>query len=210
MTLILKLANVQRVVCKAKKPWTVLPRRCYIQTYIFRSANSSKKKITDLKHIKRFVAQNSRLVSDQKIKGKEFQKLFSLAKPEKWKLCGAIGFLIISSSVTMAVPFCLGKIIDLIFTTDREKSRDNLNKVSLILLGICIVGGISNFARVYLMSMSGYRITQNLRQKAYSAILSQEAAMFDKVSTGELVGRLSGINFQNCILKNVSLSFDTK
>ncbi|XP_048515456.1 ATP-binding cassette sub-family B member 10, mitochondrial isoform X2 [Athalia rosae] len=70
--------------------------------------------------------------------------------------------------------------------------KEKLNKVSLILLGVFLIGGICNFGRVYLMSTTGYRITQSLRKKVFTAIVNQETAMFDKRSTGELVGRLSG------------------
>lgn len=122
----------------------------------------------------------------------EIKLLLSLAKPEKWKLTGAILFLIVSSAVTMAVPFSIGKIIDIIYTENHDKSRENLNKVGLILLGVFILGAICNFGRIYLMSTSGHKITQSLRKKAYTAILNQETGMFDKVSTGEIVGRLSG------------------
>ncbi|XP_011308047.1 ATP-binding cassette sub-family B member 10, mitochondrial [Fopius arisanus] len=125
-------------------------------------------------------------------KKSELKRLFSLAKPEKWKLTGAICLLFVSSTVTMAMPFCLGKVIDVIYTEDKQQTRENLNKLSLALLTVFIVGGICNFGRIYLMSTSGHRITQSLRRKAYSSILSQETAMFDKVSTGELVGRLTG------------------
>jgi ATP-binding cassette subfamily B (MDR/TAP) protein 10 len=136
--------------------------------------------------------QSTKQLNLQRVKNNEFRRLFLLAAPEKWRLLGAITFLILSSTVTMLVPFCLGKIIDIIYTNDKKKTRDKLNNVCLVLLGIFIFGGLCNFARVYLMSTTGHKITQSLRKKAYAAILSQETAMFDKVSTGELVGRLSG------------------
>ncbi|XP_024867431.1 ATP-binding cassette sub-family B member 10, mitochondrial-like isoform X1 [Temnothorax curvispinosus] len=41
------------------------------------------------------------------------------------------------------------------------------------------------------MSTAEHKITQSLRKQAYAAILQQETAMFDRESTGELVGRLS-------------------
>ncbi|XP_014239016.1 ATP-binding cassette sub-family B member 10, mitochondrial-like [Trichogramma pretiosum] len=179
----------------------VLPTKCYVQIFIAQSSQLSRKKILNLKHIKRFSSNNikTKIISPAKqtkfVNKKsinEFRRLFLLAKPEKWRLLGAIVFLVISSTVTMAVPFCLGKIIDIIYTNDHTKTKENLNNVCLILLGVFIFGGLCNFARVYLMTTTGHKITQALRKKAYGAILSQETAMFDKVSTGELVGRLSG------------------
>ncbi|PNF42848.1 ATP-binding cassette sub-family B member 10, mitochondrial [Cryptotermes secundus] len=91
----------------------------------------------------------------------------------------------------MAVPFCLGRVIDIIYTADHQKMRENLTKLSAVLLAVFLVGGLCNFGRVYLMSVSGQRITQTLRQTVFSSIMKQEIAFFDKNRTGELVNRLS-------------------
>jgi ATP-binding cassette subfamily B (MDR/TAP) protein 10 len=55
----------------------------------------------------------------------------------------------------MAVPFCLGRVIDIIYTADPHKMRENLTMLSTMLLGVFLVGGLCNFGRVYLMSVSG-------------------------------------------------------
>nr|CAD7198101.1 unnamed protein product [Timema douglasi] len=111
----------------------------------------------------------------------------------------AICLLLVSSTVTMAVPFCLGKVID-IYT------RDNLNKLSGVLLIIFLVGSLCNFGRVYLMSTSGQRITQQLRKTVFGSIVRQEVAFFDINKTGELVNRLSADTtlVSNSITQNVS------
>jgi ABC-type multidrug transport system fused ATPase/permease subunit len=41
-----------------------------------------------------------------------FGKIASLAKPEKKPLLMAIGLLFVSSSVSLSVPFAVGKLID--------------------------------------------------------------------------------------------------
>lgn len=63
--------------------------------------------------------------------------------------------LVISSAVTMTVPFGLGKVIDVIYTADAEKMKKNLKKLCAILTGVFVIGGLCNFGRVYLMSISG-------------------------------------------------------
>ncbi|CAK1582701.1 unnamed protein product [Parnassius mnemosyne] len=130
---------------------------------------------------------------DLKSKTSEFKRLFSLAAPEKWTLTGAIGFLIVSSSVTIAVPFSLGKVLDIIYssTNDLGATREKLDSLCLMLCGVFLIGGLCNFGRVYLMSISGQRMTQALRKQAYTAIMRQEPAWFNRTSTGELVNRLS-------------------
>jgi len=128
-------------------------------------------------------------------KSSELKNLIVLAVPEKWTLTKAIALLLVSSSVTMAVPFCFGKVIDIINSAEKINMKENLNHLTLALFIIFLIGGMSNFGRVYLMSTAGHRITQSLRKQAYAAILRQETAMFDKENTGELVGRLSGISY---------------
>lgn len=128
----------------------------------------------------------------RKKKISDFKSLFMLAVPEKWRLFGAITFLLISSAITMAVPFSLGKLIDIVYTTEKERMKEKLNQLCIILFGVFLVGGICNFCRVYLISTAAHRVTQSLRKQLYAGILRQEVAMFDKSSTGEFVGKLSG------------------
>ena len=52
------------------------------------------------------------------------RRLFSLAKPEKYQLAAAVGLLVISSSVTMSIPFAMGKIIDMIYRIDQMKNNN--------------------------------------------------------------------------------------
>lgn len=138
-------------------------------------------------------------------KSSELKNLILLAAPEKWTLMKAIAFLFVSSSITMAVPFCFGKVIDVINTMEKTNMKEELNRLTFALFVIFLIGGVSNFSRIYLMSTAGHRITQSLRKKAYAAILQQETAMFDKESTGELVGRLSGTSIYIAI--NISLKY---
>ncbi|KAG7302029.1 hypothetical protein JYU34_013484 [Plutella xylostella] len=128
-----------------------------------------------------------------KLKTSELKRLLGLAEPEKWKLTGAIGLLMISSSVSMAIPFSLGKVLDIIYgsSTGLGPARDKLDALCLTLCGVFLLGAVCNFGRVYLMSISGQRMTQTLRKQVYTAILRQETAWFGKNSTGELVNRLS-------------------
>lgn len=70
---------------------------------------------------------------------------------------GAVCLLFISSSVTMAVPFSLGKILDIIYTNtdDREEAQRQLNKVGGVLVIMFVLGALCNFGRIYIMSASG-------------------------------------------------------
>ena len=85
---------------------------------------------------------------------------------------GAVVLLLISSTVSMAVPFGIGKVIDTIFTqNDGIDITERLKGIYKILFGIFIVGGLANFGRVYLMRISG-------KLYVYSTILIRQGMSF--------------------------------
>jgi ATP-binding cassette subfamily B (MDR/TAP) protein 10 len=126
-----------------------------------------------------------------KVSKSEIRRLLSLAKPEKYRLSLAMTLLIISSSITMIVPFFIGKLIDFIQTSDKTTMKDNLKKISLGMAALFIIGALANFGRVYLIQSSGQRIVVRLRESLFKSVMNQEMAFFDQNKTGELINRLS-------------------
>ncbi|XP_041846877.1 ATP-binding cassette sub-family B member 10, mitochondrial [Melanotaenia boesemani] len=123
----------------------------------------------------------------------DVKRILRLAHPERWRLAAAVGFLTVSSAVSMSAPFFLGKVIDTIYTTgtDTETMTASLTSLCIMLTGVFLCGGAANAARVYLMQVSGQQIIRNLRASLFSSILKQEVAFFDRNRTGELINRLS-------------------
>nr|XP_036864182.1 ATP-binding cassette sub-family B member 10, mitochondrial [Manis javanica] len=103
----------------------------------------------------------------------------------------AVGFLAVSSVITMSAPFFLGRIIDVIYTQPTMDYRYSLTHLCLALGGVFLCGAAANAIRVYLMQTSGQRIVNRLRASLFSSVLRQEVAFFDKTRTGELINRLS-------------------
>jgi len=128
---------------------------------------------------------------DGKLLKSDVKRLFAMAKPERARLAAAVALLIVSSSVTMAVPFAIGKIINLLNEGVSEDMVQRLWDISWMLLGVFLVGAVANGARSYLMQTSALRIINSMRQQLFSAITRQEIAFFDKTKTGELISRLS-------------------
>ena len=77
------------------------------------------------------------------------------------KYVGAIGLLVVSSAITMFVPFSMGKIIDIIYVSSEDPSQmvNTLSYVSKILCGL-LLGGAASFGRVYLIQISGKKCNQ--------------------------------------------------
>lgn len=121
----------------------------------------------------------------------EAKKLLGLAYPERRRLAAAVGFLAVSSVITMSAPFFLGKIIDVIYTNPAGDYTSSLTRLCLALSGVFLCGAAANAVRVYLMQTSGQRIVNRLRASLFSSVLKQEVAFFDKTRTGELINRLS-------------------
>jgi len=67
--------------------------------------------------------------------------------------------LFVSSTVTLAVPFGIGRVIDIIYTPEEQEAMvPRLKTFCKVLLGVFIVGAIANFGRVYLMQISGMSV----------------------------------------------------
>ena len=126
-----------------------------------------------------------------KIDKSSIRRLLSLAKPEKYKIAVAMIFLIISSSVTMVVPFGIGKLIDFLQTGDKETMQENLKMIALTMTLVFIIGALTNFGRVYMIQSTGQRIVMRMRKNLFTSIMNQEMAFFDRNKTGELINRLS-------------------
>nr|XP_033794770.1 ATP-binding cassette sub-family B member 10, mitochondrial isoform X1 [Geotrypetes seraphini] len=121
----------------------------------------------------------------------DVRRLLALAHPERHRLAAAVGFLTVSSVITMSAPFFLGKVIDVIYTDPTGDVTASLTTLCAVLSGVFLCGAAANAVRVYLMQISGQRIVQRLRTSLFSSVLKQEIGFFDKTPTGELINRLS-------------------
>lgn len=105
---------------------------------------------------KRFTTTNTKNAAQQVVKENsapkrsDFHRLFLLGKNEKWVFLAAMGCLLVSSGITMGVPYSIGRILDIIFT--EQVAKEKLKEFCVILVGIFIVGGFANFGRIYLMN----------------------------------------------------------
>ncbi|KAJ7287094.1 P-loop containing nucleoside triphosphate hydrolase protein [Mycena rebaudengoi] len=118
-------------------------------------------------------------------------KIASLAKEEKKPLLIATGLLFASSSVSMTIPFTIGKLIDFFSTNDPQLPLGlSLWQASSILLFMFTAGAMANAGRALLMRMSGQRIVARLRERTYAAALRQEVEFVEK-GEGDVISRLS-------------------
>lgn len=124
----------------------------------------------------------------------EIVRLVKIARPEIRWLGLAFIFLVISSSVTMSIPFSVGRILDLATKGEAEDIRLfglTLNQFFMGLAGILTLGAMANFGRVILLRIVGERVVARLRSQLYRRTYVQDAEFFDANRVGDLISRLS-------------------
>ncbi|KAM7214930.1 P-loop containing nucleoside triphosphate hydrolase protein [Rhypophila decipiens] len=123
----------------------------------------------------------------------EVWRLIKIARPElKW--LGAAGILLlISSAVTMSIPFSVGRILDLSTRTDDDVRLFGFTMTQFFIgLGALLtVGATANFGRIILLRIVGERVVARLRTQLYRRTYIQDAEFFDANRVGDLISRLN-------------------
>lgn len=142
---------------------------------------------------------SARLAKDGKTQGQtagfgEIWRLIKIAKPEAKILGYAFVFLLVSSAITMSIPFSIGKILDI--ATKSEDGTDQLFGLDLstfyiALGGILAVGAGANYGRIIILRIVGERIVARLRSQLFRRTIIQDAEFFDANRVGDLISRLS-------------------
>lgn len=142
---------------------------------------------------------SARLSKDTKDQGqgaglRETWRLIKIARPEAGVLGWAFLFLIVSSSISMTVPFSIGKFLD-VATKAEEGSNTlygfDLSTLYLALGGILIVGAGANYGRIIILRIVGERIVSRLRSQLFRRTFIQNSEFFDANRVGDLISRLS-------------------
>ncbi|OMP83906.1 putative ABC transporter ATP-binding protein/permease [Diplodia seriata] len=123
---------------------------------------------------------------------KEVVRLVKIARPEAKSLGIAFVFLLVSSTVSMSIPFSIGKIID-IATNEKSKALPfdlDITTFYTALAGVLVLGAGANYGRIIILRIVGERIVARLRSQLYRKIFIQNAEFFDANRVGDLISRL--------------------
>ncbi|OIW29850.1 hypothetical protein CONLIGDRAFT_631922 [Coniochaeta ligniaria NRRL 30616] len=124
----------------------------------------------------------------------EVWRLIKIARPELRWLAIAFVFLLISSSVTMSVPFSVGRILDASTKEDVENVRLFGLTMTQFFGGLAVLltlGACANFGRIILLRIVGERVVARLRTQLYRRTYVQDAEFFDANRVGDLISRLN-------------------
>ena len=143
---------------------------------------------------------SARLAKDPKDTGKgmglaETWRLIKIARPEAGVLGWAFLFLLVSSSISMVIPFSIGKFLDVATSAGSGGSPQlygfDLTTLYMALAGTLVVGASANYGRVLILRIVGERIVARLRSNLFRRTFVQNAEFFDANRVGDLISRLS-------------------
>ncbi|KAH0273099.1 hypothetical protein KCU91_g6195, partial [Aureobasidium melanogenum] len=141
----------------------------------------------------------------------EIWRLLKIARPELKVLSWAFLFLLISSSISMSLPFSIGKILDAATKPAEGEGADLLFGMTMpvfyIALGsVLAIGAAANYGRIIILRIVGERIVTKLRSQLFRRTFIQNAEFFDANRTGDLISRLGSdtIIVGKSITQNVS------
>ena len=136
----------------------------------------------------------------------EVWRLLNIARPEVKTLGLAFVFLLISSSVTMTVPFSIGRIMDAAAQDRGTMFGFPMEQFYLALGALLAMGACANYGRIVLLRIVGERIVTKLRSQLFKRTFIQNAEFFDANRVGDLISRLGSdtIIVGKSITQNVS------
>ena len=104
--------------------------------------------------------------------------------PRLW--FGAFGTLIVYTAANLAVPLLLRRLIDRGIVA--QDSSAVLN-VTLLLLGVALAGGVSNFLYAFWAQSVSQNVAYDLRNDVFGALQRLSFSYYDQQQTGQLVTR---------------------
>ncbi|KAF2770697.1 ABC transport system ATP-binding protein [Teratosphaeria nubilosa] len=155
-----------------------------------------------------FSARLSKDDPDKKSGGgwKEITRLLMIARPELGPLSLAFVFLLISSGVSMSVPFSIGKILDAVTEEKETLFGLPLEQFYATLAAVLVGGAAANLGRVIILRIIGEKVVSKLRSQLFRRTFIQNAEFFDANRVGDLISRLGSdtIIVGKSITQNVS------
>jgi len=109
----------------------------------------------------------------------------------EWPLIGlAASTLVVTSSVTLLLPYASGEVIDYTISNGGDGAASPLVLASG-LFGLSTLAGGGVYLRTLWLARAGNSIVARLKQRLYASILRQDSSYLDQQTTGDLLSRLT-------------------
>ncbi len=117
-----------------------------------------------------------------------YRRLLKLVKPHWHWLAVAMVCMLGVAATTAASAYLIKPVLDDIFI---NKKLGMLKVLSMVVLLIFLIKGMSAWGHTYLMSYVGQRIVTQLRQQLYDHLQTLSLSFFDRIPTGLLMSRIT-------------------
>lgn len=114
--------------------------------------------------------------------------LLPFLRPYRGLIAGWLGFLVLSSSATLALPVAVRLMIDHGFSSSDAGSID---RWFLGLIGVALVLAVATAGRFFCISLLGEKVVADLRERVFGHLLQLDMDFFARTRAGELVSRLA-------------------
>lgn len=172
-------------------------------TALFRASLHTSRVVMDKKPARKSSGVLSQVVSalrdmasSRPTQGKSSQypavrRLMELMRPELRGIVLALGLLLIASLVSLSVPFTIGKVVDFFSQPDaRFPFGLTMPTVATLLLCVFATGALARASSNILLELTGVRVIQRIRERAFSNALRQDVSFADK-GAGDTVSRIN-------------------
>ncbi|HVT32347.1 MAG TPA: ABC transporter transmembrane domain-containing protein [Rhodanobacteraceae bacterium] len=118
----------------------------------------------------------------------QLRRLLPFLSAYRGLISGWLGFLLVSSTATLALPQAVRVMIDRGFA---NADAATINASFLGLFAVAAVLAIATAGRFFCVSLLGERVAADLRRRLFDHLLTLDQTFFEKTRSGELVSRLA-------------------
>lgn len=136
-----------------------------------------------------------------------YRRLFSYAKPYKWRMIAGLGFGFLFGAINSVLPLVMARVAGVVFNghavapTALASHPELMNKgpkmiSSLVLLCLAIpavmtVRSLCSYANTYYMNWVSMKVLTDIRAKLFSKMMSHSMDFFNKAQSGFLISRIT-------------------
>ncbi|ARO15010.1 ABC transporter ATP-binding protein/permease [Ketogulonicigenium robustum] len=113
--------------------------------------------------------------------------LWPFLRPYRTALLGALGALVLTALVSLALPLAARNVVDG-FSAENVAVLDGYFLLALGVAGLLAVGSA---ARFYLVTRLGERVIADIRKAVFDRMIAMSPAFYERILTGEVLSRIT-------------------
>lgn len=136
------------------------------------------------------MADRSKAESDERPKSRNVRALGALwpfLRPYRAMMFAAIGALILTAMISLALPLAVRRVVDG-FETSAVRLLDSYFGAAMAIAGLLAVG---TGLRYYLVTRLGERVVSDIRKAVFERMVAMSPAFYERILTGEVISRIT-------------------